>query len=157
MSTLQQQHGTLWETYIRKECKDLTSIGQAFVDKNWEAPRVPGKKIPREASKPDFSGFLSGGQHVVFEAKATMSKTSFPFSQITRGQAAHFDIAEKSGAIAFVYVLDGMRRKWVLPWSVVSEISENRASYPFDPESPNLKIKGETWLDTLKRLGEVEG
>lgn len=156
MSTLQQQHGSLWETYVRKECKALEGAGQAFVDKNWEAPRVPGKKIPREASKPDFSGFLTGGRHVVFEAKATMSETSFPFAQITRGQAEYLHTAHENGALAFVYVLDKQRRKWVLPWSVFIELAEQRASYPFDPESPHLKIKGETWLDTLKRLGEVE-
>lgn len=151
MTTLQQQHASLWERYIRQECHALHKAERAMVDKNWEAPRIPGKKIPREKSKPDFSGCLPGGRHVVFEAKATLNKTSFAFSLISEHQAFHLGRAEVMGSVAFVYVLDGNRDKWVIPWVVIRSVWTERGSFPFSPLSPFKKQPGETWLDTLGR------
>lgn len=157
MTTLQQQHSAIWESYIRKECQALHKAGRALVDKNWEAPRVPGKQIPREASKPDFSGVYPYGRHVVFEAKATLSKTRFDFNQISEGQWDHLSLAHRWGASAFVYVLDGRRRKWVLPWRVIE--ATDRRSFPFNEDMKHFqKKRGETWLDTWGRLmdeGEI--
>lgn len=160
MSTKQQQHAKVWEGYIKKECRALKDAGLAFVEKNHEAPTIPGEDIPRAPSKPDFSGWLLGGRHVVFEAKATLSETSFSYHQIADHQWEHLDLADKAGAVAFVYVLDGRRRKWVLPWSHVLEWKDVRASFPFNenPESRECqKHDGETWLDTLDRLEVIDG
>ncbi|MFU8803192.1 MAG: Holliday junction resolvase RecU [Bradymonadaceae bacterium] len=151
MTTLQQQHASLWERYIRQECHALKKADRALVDKNWEAPRIPGKKIPREKSKPDFSGVIKGGRHIVFEAKATLNKTSFPFSQISKGQEEHLEAAKAMGAVAFIYVLDGNRDKWVIPWITIQAFRLDRESFPLNPQSPLKKEIGETWLDTLSR------
>lgn len=149
MKTLQQVHGDLFESYVRREVRHLREQGLAQVDKNWEAPLVPGKAIPREASKPDFSGVVGQrGRHVVFEAKATLSKTSWPLAKLTDHQLEHLELASDLGAIAFVYVLDGARRKWVFPVEHIRGLG--RASAPF--EGPWEKKKGETWLDTWRRL-----
>lgn len=154
MSTLQQQHSKIWESYIRKECRALQKGELAVVDKNWEAPRIPGEKRPRETSKPDFSGFRFDGRHVVFEAKATLSTTSFSFSLIVDHQAEHLATAKEYGAISFVYVLDGKRRKWVIPYQAILA-TEGRKSFPFDNDTYQ-KQRGETWLDTWARL-EMRG
>lgn len=156
MPTLQQQHAELWERYIREECKALERAGAAWVSKNWEAPRVPGKKMPRAKSKPDFSGFLADGRHVVFEAKATLSETSFGFDAISEHQREHLEAADNAGAMSFVYVLDGLRRKWVIPFATIRLCEATRGSFPF-PQFPQMeKRAGETWLDCLgQRITEV--
>lgn len=154
MPSLQQQHAKVWERYIRKECRALRKARKANVDKNWEAPRVPGEPIPREASKPDFSGCMSDGRHVVFEAKATLSETSWSFHDIADHQAAAIEFAADAGAVSFVYILDGSRHKWVVPWDTIAAISD-RSSFPFD-DPVFRKIEGETWLDTWRRLERKE-
>lgn len=153
MSNLSQQNGARWEKYIRAECRHLSGAGRAYVSKNWEAPKVKGSHIKWEPSKPDFSGFLPDGRHVVFEAKACMSETSFPFSSIERHQAEHLDLAQKSGAIAFIYVLDGLDRKWVIPWRAVLVTLTTRKSFPLSEEEGAFRKRDpETWLDTWKYL-----
>lgn len=154
MPSLQQEHSKIWERYIRQECRALRQADLAFVDKNWEAPRIPGKKRPRERSKPDFSGFLPGGRHVVFEAKATLLTTRLDFSAITDGQWDHLDKAFEHEACSFVYVLDGDRHKWVIPWLAILKAIPGRESFPFDNAYYQKQV-GETWLDTLIRLEEV--
>lgn len=151
MSSLQQQHCKLWERYIRQECHALKRSGQALVRKNHEAPKVPGKAMPREPSKPDFSGCLASGRHVCFEAKATLSKTSLSFHAIAEHQWDHLNAVFQAGGVAFVYVLDGDRNKWLVPWAEVLETDKTRSSFPFSLERFQ-KVEGETWLDTLTRL-----
>ena len=110
---------------------------------------------PRETSKPDFSGLLSCGRHVVFEAKATMSATSFPFGSLAEHQAAALHRAYRWGAVSFVYVLDGHQRRWVLPWKEIEKTKLQRESYPFD-DAPTRKREGETWLQAWERI-EAQG
>jgi recombination protein U len=155
MTTLQQQHCKLWERYIRMECRDLKRSGQALVRKNHEAPKIPGKAIPREPSKPDFSGIIQGGRHVCFEAKATLSETSISFHAIAEPQWDHLNRVHEAGGVAWVYVLDGNRNKWVLPWADILETRELRESFPFSVERFQ-KVEGETWLDTLRRLEVIQ-
>lgn len=150
-----RQHGQRFETYIRKECRDLHRHDLALVQKNWEAPKVPGEEFRREKSKPDFSGFLPDSRHVIFEAKATESTTSFGFGQITDHQWQYLDRAHTAGSISFVYVLDGLRRKWVIPWARVLECDEYRSSFPFE-FSDFIKKRGETWLACWQRLEREE-
>lgn len=156
MSSKQRKHGARWESYIRRECKALREAHLAWVRKNWEAPDVPGRPgVKREPSKPDFSGCVAGGKHVVFEAKATLSTTRFDLDRLATHQANHLDMVYRLGGIAFVYVLDGELSKWVLPWRTVLSFSEHRASVPFDEVEPCRKVSGETWLDTLERLNKI--
>jgi len=153
MSSLERENGKRWENYIRKECAELKRLQRAWVDKNWEAPAVPGQHIKREASKPDFSGFLMvTGMHVVFEAKATLSKTSLPFSSIAKHQWEHLNKAYFSDAVSFVYVLDGADRKWVFPWGAILGAAKTRKSMPLVDGSPYQKQPGETWLGALARI-----
>jgi recombination protein U len=151
----QQQHGDIWERYIRIECGELKKQKRALVRKNWEAPRIPGKKIPREKSKPDFSGCLdTDGMHVAFEAKAVQSTTSFPLSQLEDHQREHLELVAELGGIAFVYVLDGNQQKWIIPIASLELL--DRASVPFkNSVLAQCKLEGEIWLDTLERMGLV--
>ena len=161
LATIRQRHARRWEALIRKECKRLKKVEVAFVDKNWEAPKVPGQKIRVETSKPDFSGHLADGRHVVFEAKTTLHPTRFDFSNISKGQRQHLDYADTCGAMAFVYLLDNMRRRWVLPWWFVLSMESvcEKSSFPL-PESPHFntndssfqKKNKETWVDTYRRV-----
>lgn len=152
MSDLSRQNGARWESYIRAECKALWSAKRAFVAKNWEAPRVRGEHARWEPSKPDFSGFLPGGRHVVFEAKAILTRsTSFPFARIERHQWEHLDRAYQAGALAFVYLLNG-DEKWVIPWGRILAVADTRASFPLLPGDPCIKRLGETWFDRLEAM-----
>lgn len=171
--TTQQKAADRWERVIRKECHALRAEGVG-VDKNWEAPKIPGTHQPREKSKPDFSGHLADGRHVVFEAKVTKSTTSFDFNLITRsrdendpGQWEVLQAAHDSGAVAFVYVLDGEGRRWVLPWDVIRYYYRNgSSSFPFDDHSPHRQRgewhrrgaafywEGEDWFSTIQRVSQ---
>jgi len=147
MSDLSYQNGARWEAYIRAECRALEIAGLAFVSKNWEAPKLKGQYVKRETSKPDFSGFMPDGQHVVFEAKAILGKVkSFPFSRIAKNQWERLDQAHKSGAVAFVYLLNG-EDKWVIPWEHLIQWVDKRASFPLTDCAAYVKYRGDTWLD----------
>jgi len=161
MPSIQQQHAQRWESHIRKQCRTLLKGRRALVDKNWEAPKVPGKQIKREKSKPDFSGLVLhgplAGRHVVFEAKATMERERFDFSLIQDHQAEHLSIASTGGALSFVYVLDGFGFQWVLPWPWIQhEMDLGIASLQFDDWPSGLRERGETWLDVCERLDAQE-
>lgn len=160
LATLRDKHARRWESAIRKECFALQDAGTAFVDKNWEAPRLPGRHEKREASKPDFSGHLSCARHVVFEAKTSLHFTRFDFANISDGQRQYLDHAHACGAVAFIYLLDNYRRRWVLPWGEVlrRENVHGKSSFTL-PESPHFiessdlkKKRGETWLDAYRRI-----
>jgi penicillin-binding protein-related factor A (putative recombinase) len=163
--SLAKANGDRWEReYVRPECRELKRRKEAWVSKNFEADRVPGMQARREPSKPDFSGFIPGGRHVVFEAKACLNETSFYFGQLTDGQREHLHMAHAWGAVAFIYVLethgevvDGelqveLERRWLVPWAQVLEIeSGGRKSFPFEILD-FAKEHGETWLDVWIRL-----
>ena len=151
---LARQHGALWEKDIRKQNRELRRAEMAFVGKNWEAPNIPGSHRKREASKPDFSGHLPCGRHVTFEAKASLNTTSFGFGQITKGQRQYLNSAYECGCISFVFILDGLRRRWLIPWGEVLRVEavEGRASFPYEEDSAFQKQRGETWLDCWQRL-----
>ena len=155
---IQRQLGQRWESYIRKECAALKKAGLAQVDKNWEAPRIPGKagKYTRiEKSKPDFSGWAREGRHVVFEAKATQVTTRFDLSLLADHQHRAIVDAGEAGAIAFVYLLSGYgdeAGKWVLPWWLFVDV--DGSSIPLD-HPVYLKRGGETWLDAWERIEEM--
>ena len=151
---LARKNGARWESNIRKQCFSLKNAKRALVSKNWEAPKIPGSHKKREKSKPDFSGCLPCGRHVVFEAKANFITTSLPFGQISEGQREHLSTASAWGAISFVFALDGKDRRWLIPWSELDHIEavEDKSSFAYDEDSPFLKRRGETWLDTWERL-----
>jgi penicillin-binding protein-related factor A (putative recombinase) len=156
MTTLQQDLSAEWESLIKRECKDLAKAKLAFVSKNHEAPRIPGKKRPRSKSKPDFSGHSPAGRHIVFEAKSSLCETRFDFGLITDGQYRILKQAHQSGCISFIYFIDGARRRWVIPWRAVQETEIERFSLPLiEPNLVYQKRPGETWLATWKRLAEA--
>lgn len=155
MSDLSRQNGARWEAYIRAECRALANADLAFVSKNWEAPKVRGSEMKWEPSKPDFSGFLCDGRHVVFEAKAMLSPhKSFPFSRIAQHQWDHLTRAHEAGAVAFLYLLRG-DEKWVIPWDHVIQWVDERASFPLTDCTAYPKLLGETWLDTFERIERI--
>lgn len=162
MPSIQQQHASRWESHIRKQCRSLLKGRRALVDKNWEAPRVPGRQVKREKSKPDFSGLvISGplaGRHVVFEAKATMEQSRFDFSLIQSHQAEHMELASIGGALSFCFVIDGQGGKWVLPWQWIQhQMNQGNASLQLSTCESGRCRPGETWLDTCERLHAQEG
>ena len=143
-------HGEIWERYIRVECAELARRGQAQVSKSWEAPRVSGTHVKRAESKPDFSGCITAGRHVVFEAKATLNVERFDLKNISAGQRDHLLSASYMGALAFVYVLSGERRKYLIPMYVLE--AATGASVRFDVPGVVEKLDGETWLDAAGRF-----
>jgi penicillin-binding protein-related factor A (putative recombinase) len=143
-------HGEIWERYIRVECAELEKRGQAQVSKNWEAPRVSGTHVKRAESKPDFSGCITAGRHVVFEAKATLNVDRFDLKNLATHQREHLLTASFMGALAFVYVLSGERRKYLIPMCVLE--AATGASVRFDVPGVVEKLDGETWLDAAGRF-----
>lgn len=149
MSSLAKQHGDQWEAYVRQECREIARRGEGQIGKNWEAPKVRGSHASREQSKPDFSGCLPGGRHIVFECKATLNCSRFdctPDRLITKGQLEHLRVAHELGAVSFVYVLDGENRKWVVPYEVLVPPSVALE------EVGTQKDTDELFTDTLKRM-----
>ena len=143
-------HGEIWERYIRVECAELARRGQAQVSKNWEAPKVSGTHVKRAESKPDFSGCITAGRYVVFEAKATLEKERFGLKNLATHQRDHLLTASFMGALAFVYVLSGERRKYMIPMYVLE--AATGASVRFDAPGVVEKLDGETWLDAAGRF-----
>ena len=126
MSKLAKAHGDQWEAYVGKECKEIEARGWGLISKNWEAPKLKGKHVNREKSKPDFSGVLPGGRHIVFECKATLEKSRFDHKALlTDHQREHLLKAHEYGALAGVYVLDGQQRKFWIPITLLRGASVN--------------------------------
>ena len=146
---LSRQLGEVWERYIRVECDELDRRGDAFVSKNHEAPPVPGKKTKRAKSKPDFSGVIRGGRHVVFDAKSTLEYNRLDLKNIAKHQLEHLRRCDELGGIAFVYVLSGERRKFVVSVSVID--AAKGASVRLDCDQVFEKMPGETWFDVVER------
>jgi recombination protein U len=160
MSTAKAKaHGATWEAYVRAENTHLARIGKALVVKVPEDLR-PVRRLKDGhvqavyAGKAycDYMGTLQGGRAVTFDAKATLSETSFPFSNIADHQLEIMTTVARLGGIAFVYVLSGLQDKYVLPVNADGVIAgvTDRKSFPFDEHF--RKPTGETWLDTLERL-----
>lgn len=146
MSSLAKQHGDQWEAYVRQECREIARRGEGQIGKNWEAPKVKGSHASREQSKPDFSGCLPGGRHIVFECKATMHKNRFDCRLLTDHQREHLIACHELGGLAFVYVLDGSQRKWVVPITAIEG-----ASVVLE-EVGTQKDTDELFTDTLRRV-----
>jgi len=146
-----REHGAVWERYVVMECGELEKRGHAMVSKNWEAPPIPGTKKPRAKSKPDFSGCLRGGRHVVFEAKSTLEPARFDLANLAKHQRAHLVDAAFLGSVAFVYVVSGERRKYVIPLAVIE--SADAKSVRFDAPGVVEKLELETWYDAIVRGG----
>lgn len=149
--SLSQQHGEVWEAYIAKECAELERRGSALVSKNWEAPKVPGKQVKRSKSKPDYSGCIAGGRHVVFEAKATLEVDRFDLKNLRDHQLKHLTTAAQMGAIAFVYVLAGDQSKYIIPVSKILA-AHGCSSVRFNSGGIYAKRPGETWFDVVFEL-----
>lgn len=143
MSRLAKAHGDQWEAYVRKECKEIEARGWGLISKNWEAPKVRGKHASREKSKPDFSGVLPNGRHIVFECKATLEKSRFDHKKLlTDHQREHLMTAHEYGALAGVYVLDGQQRKFWIPITSLMGIS-------IDLDDFHPKGEGELFVETM--------
>lgn len=147
MSKLAKQHGDQWEAYVREECREIERRGLGQIGKNWEAPKVKGSHASRAKSKPDFSGVLPGGRHIVFECKATMERNRFDCDRVTEHQMEHLLTAHTYGALAFVYVLDGSQRKWVVPVTGITGKSVTLEAVG------TQKDDNELFLDTIRRAG----
>jgi penicillin-binding protein-related factor A (putative recombinase) len=148
------ENGAVWERYVVMECRELEKRGHSKVSKNWEAPPIPGTKKPRAKSKPDFSGCLRGGRHVVFEAKSTEEPERFDLKNLAKHQREHLLDAAFLGSVAFVYVVSRANRedrKYIIPVAVIE--STETKSVRFDAPGVVEKLERETWFDALVRGG----
>jgi len=62
------------------------------------------KGMIAKQSTVDFVGIISGGTFIAFDAKETLSKTSFPLKNIHQHQLTCLDYVDELGGIAFFLI-----------------------------------------------------
>jgi len=62
------------------------------------------KGMIAKQSTVDFVGIISGGTFIAFDAKETLSKTSFPLKNIHQHQLTYLDYVDELGGIAFFLI-----------------------------------------------------
>ena len=59
--------------------------------------------IPKQSTV-DFAGLISGGKYIAYDAKETMSKTSFPLGNIKQHQFLYLEMVNMLGGIGFFFI-----------------------------------------------------
>lgn len=91
-----------------------------------------GMKV--QQSTVDFTGLISGGTFLAFDAKECLSKTSFPLKNIHEHQLLYLQIVKKLGGISFflIWFKNLSERVYVTPISLVEKYwsGDTRQSIP---------------------------
>lgn len=65
---------------------------------------LTNKGLIAKKSTVDYTGTIKGGKSIAFDAKETLSKTSFPLANIEDHQLAYLDFQQNLGGIAFFMI-----------------------------------------------------
>lgn len=65
---------------------------------------LTSKGLVAKQSTVDYTGLIKGGKAIAFDAKETLSKTSFPLSNIKDHQLQYLSFHKKLGGIAFFLI-----------------------------------------------------
>ena len=121
------------------------------------------KAIIKEAyftipSTTDYNG-LYKGKYIDFEAKETISKTSFSLSNIHKHQIKHLDNIDKNGGISFIIVRFTTLNKtyFVLAKDFIEYVNNaTRKSIPIDFFEKKAYILKDTYRPTIDYLKVVD-
>lgn len=156
--------GSTFENKLTKVFDKYRNEGKAYIIKvptDWVVIRKPGGRIstayPKQKSNClDYIGFLPNESPIVFEAKSTKNKTSFPLSNIAEYQYALTE--ELYNYINNVFYIIEFREHNEVYLVAAKEIIEfknnnDRKSIPYN-EFRNIGILMED-LDILKYIKKV--
>ena len=62
------------------------------------------KGLIAQQSTVDYTGLINGGTYIAFDAKETLSKTSFPLANIKQHQLVYLELVRDLGGIAFFFI-----------------------------------------------------
>ena len=116
----------------------------------------------KEPSTTDYNG-LYKGMYIDFEAKETISKTSFPLSNIHNHQTEHIKHIVKNGGICFLVVrFSKLNKDFILMGNDYIDFLEknDRKSIPieyFEENGYQLTISFRPRLDYLKIIDKIVG
>lgn len=99
--------GVRFENLVLAANREYEFKGRALVEKQEVGTKmVNDKLIYTSKGLPDYMGFMKGGRGVVFDAKSTRNKTSFPLANILKRehQLEFLYKAEQMGAAAFYLI-----------------------------------------------------
>lgn len=121
------------------------------------------KAIIKEAyftipSTTDYNG-LYKGKYIDFEAKETISKTSFSLSNIHKHQIKHLDNIDKNGGISFIIVRFTTLNKtyFVLAKDFIEYVNNvTRKSIPIDFFEKKAYILNDTYIPPIDYLKVVD-
>lgn len=121
--------GAQFENAVERSCIRYRTKGIAHIQKTPEPFKLIGVKgkyaygFIEKKAQPDFTGTLSDGRSVIFEAKHTNS-TNIPFDRISYQQELELDIHEELGALTFVLVTFSFKTFYTVPWADWKRLKE---------------------------------
>ena len=123
-------------------------------------PIVMTKKgLVAEQSTVDYTGTITGGLSIAFDAKEVMSKTSFPLSNIKEHQLQYLQFTKKLGGITFFLIHFKAVYKdqaFITPISLVESYWDGakRKSIPFTDFQDSWLCTIENYIDKVIDLKE---
>jgi recombination protein U len=132
--------GKLLEKLVTKANTAYAKNKQALILKIPVPIEVTKSGLINKPSTVDFTGLLSGGRFIAFDAKETKIKTSFPLSNIHEHQLQYLLRVEELGGLAFFlihFTSLHTEEAFVVPASFVQTYWDNwvdesgRASIPY--------------------------
>lgn len=152
--------GAKFENRLTKQFEKYRKEGRAYIFKvpvEWVIIRN-GKNIksafPRNKSDClDYIGILPGGKSIVFEAKTTANKTSFPLSNIKNYQYDLIkEISQYANSVFFIIEFRELNEIYLVSGEEIKRFKENneRKSIPYK-EFKNIGILMND-LDVLKYI-----
>lgn len=150
--------GQRFERLVEAANREYEFKGRALIEKQEVAKaEVNGKMIYAKKGLPDFMGLMNGGRSVIFDAKSTRNKTSFPLNNLLKRehQLDFLYKAEQMGAAAFYLIEFAMLgRYFILPANTARVYVEQaraggRKSIPLHEFA--IEVEG-TWENCLDYL-----
>lgn len=118
---------------------------------------LTSKGLVAKQSTVDYTGLIKGGKAIAFDAKETLSKTSFPLSNIKDHQLHYLSFHRKLGGIAFFLIHFKKlyeNKAFIVPISLIEKYwnSTGRKSIPIKDFKQEWLIDIEHYLDKVLEI-----
>lgn len=118
---------------------------------------ITRKGLVAKQSTVDYTGTLKGGKSIAFDAKETLSKTSFPLANIEDHQLAYLSFQQKLGGIAFFMIHFKSvypEKVFITPISLIEKYKygNSRKSVPFKDFKDDWLIEIDNYLDKVEEM-----
>ncbi len=115
---------------------------------------LTNKGLIAKKSTVDYTGTVKGGKSIAFDAKETLSKTSFPLANIEDHQLAYLEFQQKLGGIAFFMIHFKALypdKVFITPISLIKKykIGNDRKSIPIQDFKLEWLIEVENYLNKV--------